>query len=398
MMNALVPNYIEAISRQEKEPCATLEERIHALELARKASVPSVLEEDWRKTDPNGFPWDQIESVDSDQTSRQIQLKSFEGIQTLEPQGKDAGLVHDMLMISGDDYDAKFLYYHKALSRDAACLRVPKNFSGSPAELIQNASGPGLASFTTIIVVESGSEATLYDRWESFDVSPVVVGRTVIRVADGAKLTYIQEDSFSKTASIYRRARIQLARDSTLNWISMTSGAAWHVARLEVDMQESGSEAHLYGLYAGAGDSLADHRTLQYHAAPRTVSNLLFKALLAGRARSVYQGLIEVPKEAQKTDAYQKCRNLLLDHGTHADAIPKLEIIADDVRCSHGASMGTVNADQLFYLQSRGLTKRQAISAIATGFAEEVIRQLPIESVQERWRDVVRNTILSSVG
>jgi len=165
------------------------------------------------------------------------------------------------------------------------------------------------------------------------------------------------------------------------------------VARLEMLLNGSDTHAVFKGLFTGAEGMHADHRTHQFHNAPRAKSDLMMKTLLTGKAHSIYQGTISVPRQAQKTDAYQQCRNLLLESGTHADAIPKLEIIADDVRCTHGASMGSLNKEQLFYLQTRGLTRHQAMVAISTGFAEEIIRFVPVESVQERWRSLVNRTI-----
>jgi Fe-S cluster assembly protein SufD len=184
-----------------------------------------------------------------------------------------------------------------------------------------------------------------------------------------------------------------MGREARLLWCAATAGARWHVSNLEIALNGSGAEAKFKGLYAGSGASRADHRTHQFHNAPSCKSDLTFKTLLAGQAHSVYQGLITVPQQSQKTDAYQQCRNLLLESGTHADAIPKLEIIADDVRCTHGASMGSLNKDQQFYLQSRGLTRWQASVAIASGFAEEIIRHVPVESIQQRWRALVSRTI-----
>ena len=399
-MNDTLPTYIESISRKAKEPCEALQERINLLELARKTNIPSPLEEDWRKTDPSAFPWDILEQTNSEKTQRSFSLQTLDGsdnkdLQTISVSGLNPNHVHDLLMIAGDDFDAKFLYYHKAMRNNVVSLKIPKGFKGSPLELIQQSAGPGLSTFTTLLVVESGAEATLYDRWESSDLAPIVIGRIAVLVEDDAKLTYIHEDSFNHQASLYRRARFQLGRDAKLNLITMTPGAAWHVARHEVCMNGSGSEACLHGLFVGSGAARADHRTLQYHAAPHASSNFLFKALLSGTAHSVYQGMIEVPQIAQKTDAYQKCRNLLLDNGARADAIPKLEIIADDVKCSHGASVGTVNANQMFYLQSRGLNYRQAMNAIASGFAEEIIHKVGNEKIEQRWREKVAETIIS---
>jgi len=296
-------------------------------------------------------------------------------------------------MIAGDDYDAKFLYYHKALSHNAACYRVMKGFHGDPVELVQKASGPGLATFSTVIVIEPGADVILYDRWETENDVVAAIGRMEIIVEDGASLTFMQEDQVGERTALYRRGRIQLGRDVKLKWYSATSGAPWHVARLEMDLLGSGSEASFKGLFAAYGESRADHRTHQYHGAPQAKSELTMKTLLAGHAHSIYQGIITVPQQAQRTDAYQQCRNLLLESGTHADAIPKLEIIADDVRCTHGASMGSLNPEQVFYLETRGLTRRQAMVAIASGFAEEIIRFVPVEDVQNRWRNMVARTI-----
>jgi Fe-S cluster assembly protein SufD len=269
---------------------------------------------------------------------------------------------------------------------------MPKFRGGEAVELVQTASGPGLAAFTTVLVIERGAELMLYDRWEIGEDVAAGIGRSEIVVEDGAKLIYITEDQ-AGAAPFYRRGRIRLERNARLEWYSATPGASWHVARLEIDLAGAGADATFKGLFAGTAGAKADHRTHQYHSAPNARSELTIKTLLSGGARSVYQGLITVPQQAQKTDAYQQCRNLLLDSGTHADAIPKLEIIADDVRCTHGASMGSVNKEQLFYLQSRGLTRRQAVVTIASGFAEEIIRHVPVEMVQERWRNLVSTAV-----
>ena len=377
------------------ESCFPPDDREHALDLARRAPVPSRFEEDWRRNDPDAFPWNHIEEVDGERTRRDVHLQVLghgpSGLVPLEAQGTDR--CRAMQLIAGDDYDAKFLYYHKALSRDPVCFCVMPKFRGGEAvELVQTASGPGLAAFTTVLVIERGAELMLYDRWEIGEDAAAGIGRSEIVVEDGAKLVYITEDQ-AGAAPFYRRGRIRLERNARLEWYSATPGASWHVARLEIDLAGAGADATFKGLFAGTAGAKADHRTHQYHSAPNARSELTMKTLLSGGARSVYQGLITVPQQAQKTDAYQQCRNLLLDSGTHADAIPKLEIIADDVRCTHGASMGSVNKEQLFYLQSRGLTRRQAVVTIASGFAEEIIRHVPVEMVQERWRNLVSTAV-----
>lgn len=394
-----VSTYLKAVSGTS---CWTEEERAHALDLAQKAPVPSRMEEDWRKTDPEAFLWNRVEDVDPSQTRMEFVLcalkgDSLTGITPLSRDGDDAERCRKLLLIAGDDYDAKFLYYHKAFAQNPVCARVSQGYQAAPLEIIQRSHGPGLAAFTTVLIIERGANALIYDRWESGEESSPVIGRTEIHVEAGARLTYLQEDAAGARSTLYRRARIQLDRDAEVKWYAITPGAAWHVARLELYLNGQGSYGEVKGLFAGKGDARADHRTHQYHGAPHAKSDLTFKTLLSGRAHSVYQGLITVPQQSQKTDAYQQCRNLLLEPGTHADAIPKLEIIADDVRCTHGASMGSVNREAVFYLMSRGLTRPQAITAIATGFAEEIIRFVPVESIQERWRKLMSETVGSAL-
>jgi Fe-S cluster assembly protein SufD len=389
------PQSLDFIRKAEGR-CWDLAETEHALEQARSAPVPSRMEEDWRKTDPEAFPWSRLEEVGAARTKTAVTIKSLGEKQStgLVPLEADQlSRCRDLQLISGDDYDAKFLYYHKAFSRNAVCFRALKNSHGDPVEIVQSASGPGLATFSTVLVVEAGAELTLYDRWEVGADCPAGIGRSEIVVEDGAKLIYIQEENAGEHAALYRRARIQLGKDAKLEWYSATPGAPWHVARLEMVLNGPGADATFKGLFTGSEIATADHRTHQYHGAPNGKSNLTMKTLLSGTAHSIYQGIITVPQDAQKTDAYQQCRNLLLEAGTHADAIPKLEIIADDVRCTHGASMGSVNKDQVFYLQSRGLTRHQSMVAIASGYAEEIIRFVPLESVQVRWRNLVAQTI-----
>jgi len=394
LADQLAPSRLQAFVNMAERRCWTAEDMERALDMARAAPVPSKQHEDWRRTDPDEFPWNRLEAIDPVATQRDVQVRALGG-------GEATGFVpldahcgdacRDVQLVSHDDVDAKFLYYHQALGRDPVCFRTMKNYHGDPVEMVQTAFGPGLAVFNTVLVVERGSEVILYDRWEAGDESAAAIGRTEIVVEEGAKLTYLQEDDVR--VPFYRRGRIQLARDAKLLWCAATPGAPWHVARLDIILGGQGTEAEFKGLFAGVGQARADHRTHQFHNAPQAKSNLLIKTLLAGQAHSVYQGTISVPRVAQKTDAYQQCRNLLLEPGTHADAIPKLEIIADDVRCTHGASMGSLNKEQLFYLQSRGLTYKQAMVAIASGFAEEIIRFVPVEAIQQRWRTLVSRTI-----
>ncbi len=377
------------------------EQRASWIEQARATSLPARDNEEWRKNDPAAFPWQTAGSAaDAAQIKSTLAVRSGLTQDALLATSADREAFAELLSYSSDDVDAKFLSYHRALTGQPLCLRVPASTTGVVIDLSHHYAGQGLAAPSTLIIVERGAEAIVHDRWIGEGKAVPFIGRTEILVKQGARLHYVHDELIDADASVYRTGRVRVERDGYLNWCSFTTGYKWHVAKLRIDLLGANTEAHLSGLFSGDGNARAEHRTHQHHNTPNGFSNLLFKTLLAGEAHSVYQGIITVPQHAQKTDAYQTCRNLMLDPGTHAEAIPKLEIIADDVKCSHGASIGHLNKEQMFYLQARGLTFRQALTAIATGFAEEVINNVPevLEDVRDNWRERVSQTVGRATG
>ncbi len=395
----MLMSYIEKISAGHS--LLSSADRGQALGLARAVSTPAKDIEEWRKNNPDAFPWTGVEeATDATRFETSINVRSGLTQDALVASATDRELFASMIAVAPDNFDAKFLNYNRALAPSPICLRIPANTTGVVIDLSHRHSGPGLAAPATLIVVEQGAQAIVMDRWYTETKDSPVIGRTEILVKQGARLHYVNDELIPAESAIYRTGRIQVERDGYLNWCAFTSGGAWHVSKLRMDLVGPGTECHLRGLFGGHGKARAEHRTHQHHGTPNGFSNLLFKTLLAGEAHSIYQGIITVPQIAQKTDAYQTCRNLMLDPGTHAEAIPKLEIIADDVKCSHGASIGTLNKEQLFYLQTRGLTYREALTAIGMGFGEEVIQNVPeaLEDVRQSWRERVAQIVGRASG
>ena len=164
-------------------------------------------------------------------------------------------------------------------------------------------------------------------------------------------------------------------------------------ADIQCRLTAPGSHVDMLGLYIAEGTQHLDHETLQDHIAPHASSNLLFKGALNDETRSVFRGLIRVHPGAQRTDAYQTNRNLILSEDAHADSLPNLEIEADDVRCSHGATIGQQDEAQTFYLMSRGLTRAQAEKLIVSGFFEEVLSRVDVEPLHRRLSGVVEEKL-----
>ncbi len=245
---------------------------------------------------------------------------------------------------------------------------------------------PGLGAFPhTLVVMGRDSEATFIDETGSLgadDTLSVPVVELILH--EGAKLTFVTLQELDDSVRQIGVHRAYQHKNSALTWITATMGGRLVKLNIDTEMQEPGSTSEILGLYFLSGSEFVDYHTLQDHIAPNATSNLLFRGVLKDSSRLVYSGLIRVHEGAQKTDAYQKNNNLILSPSARADSIPNLEIAANDVRCSHGATAGKVSEDHLFYLMSRGLSRGEAERLIVNGFLAPLIERIPLEDVRER--------------
>ena len=201
---------------------------------------------------------------------------------------------------------------------------------------------------------------------------------------DGAQVQFVGVQRLGK-GPFYQSAQRTLAnRDSTLDTLNVSLGASVTRVDLNAQLLGAGANSDMLGLYFGDTDQHFDHNTSQDHVAPNTFSDLLYKGALDHASRSVFRGIIRVHPDAQRTDAYQTNRNLLLSEEARADSLPNLEIEADDVKCSHGATVGQLDKETLFYLLSRGMTRIQAERLVVMGFLGEVLSKLPLGGVVEK--------------
>lgn len=218
-------------------------------------------------------------------------------------------------------------------------------------------------------------------------------GGTEVFVGAGAKLTFASLQDWSRNVFHYSNARADLARDAELQWIQVMVGGRATKANAWFNLNGPGARAYVHGFMFGDQRQHFHLHTLQRHLQPNCTSDLLIKGCLKDKARSVYQGLIQVAEGAQKTDAYQANRNLLLSDQARADSIPGLEILANDVRCTHGATIGYVEPEHLYYLMARGLPRIEAQRLIVEAFFEPVLDRIPLEAVRDRLRDEIARKI-----
>jgi Fe-S cluster assembly protein SufD len=256
--------------------------------------------------------------------------------------------------------------------RGGAFVYVPKGVRvEAPVVLsaIQATSG-SVMSWRSLIVVEAEAELTLVEQYLSAEADLVAYFNPVVElfVGEGARLRYLCAQDLSEQSWILGSQRARVGRDGALHWVGLGLGSGQGKLRMETDLQGRGADGRVTGAYVGHGRQHIDYDTTQEHAAPDTTSDLAFRGILRDRATAVWSGMIRVEPDAQRTDAFQESRNLLLSDGAHADAVPGLEIEANDVRCTHAATVARIDREQLFYAQSRGLERSEAERLLVSGF------------------------------
>jgi Fe-S cluster assembly protein SufD len=279
------------------------------------------------------------------------------------------------LVLGADKFAAQntMTWNHGAFVHVAAGARIEE-----PVVITAIQATAGAMPWRSLIVVEDGAEATVVEQYLSADdelegyFNPV----TEIVVGERATVNYLCVQDLSERSWILGSQRASVARDASLHWVGLGLGSGQGKLRMETDITGKGASARVTGAYVGQGSQHLDYDTTQEHAAPHTTSDLAFRGILRDRATAVWSGMIKVDPDAQRTDAFQESRNLLLSDGAHADAIPGLEIEANDVRCTHAATIARLDAEQVFYLMSRGLTRGEAERLLVGGFLQVIAGRL----------------------
>jgi Fe-S cluster assembly protein SufD len=265
-------------------------------------------------------------------------------------------------------------------SFDGRTLRITGTVT-EPIELATFVPEGALANQQLSIVVEDGAQAEVWERWTGEGVLNVA---TELRVGDNGTLRYIAvQDLSEEDAWIFGAQNASVGRDANLDWVALGFGSKSGHLLMSTRLIGEGASARVTGAYATHGSQHIDFDTTQEHAAPNTFSDLAFRGVLAGRSSAVWKGNIIVDPGAQKTDAFQESRNLLLSKRAHADAIPGLEIQANDVRCTHAAAVAQVDPEQLFYLRSRGLPEAEAKQLVIEGFLAALVERFEAGPVRE---------------
>jgi Fe-S cluster assembly protein SufD len=246
-----------------------------------------------------------------------------------------------------------------------------------------------------LIVLEEGAEAEV---WEQFVGDGLLNVVTEVVVGQNARLRYVCGQDLSDRSWIFGTQRAEVARDGSLDWVALGFGGRSGRVRMETMLAGEGAQGKVTGAYAPNGRQHVEFDTTQEHGAPNTISDLAFRGILGGRSSAVWRGMIKVDPGAQQTDAFQECRNLLLSKRAHADAIPGLEILANDVRCTHAAAIAQIDRDQLFYLRTHGLPEAVATRLVIEGFMAELVERFEDGPAREALAEAIEARLAALLG
>ncbi|MBI4789604.1 MAG: Fe-S cluster assembly protein SufD [Chloroflexi bacterium] len=293
--------------------------------------------------------------------------------------------------------DLPFTTLHGAFFSGGTFLYVPRNVVIElPLQTLTYFDQPGLAMFThSLVVLEEGASVKLIEEYASkaTEAQRFSSGAVELILKPGAMLQYFHLQDFAQNVWHFTSQTALLEKDSSLTWLVGTLGSETTKAFLDCKMLGKGTNANLLGFFFGDGKQHFDQHTFQNHIIGHSTSDLLYKGALKDSAYSAFRGLIRVNPEAQRSDAYQANRNVLLSQHSHADSIPELEIEANDVRCTHGATVGPIDSDQLFYLMARGIPKTEAERLIVEGFFDPLMQKIPLESIREELAEAIHAKI-----
>ncbi|MGQ9489840.1 MAG: Fe-S cluster assembly protein SufD [Anaerolineae bacterium] len=409
---------VEALWRVKNEPEWMLDIRRKAWRFFEEIPWPTGSEETWRRTKLTGFKLEEYTPVTGAEAPVALPDEVTKSLSEIESVGNlafvdaalalrelDESLAHrGVIFTSLDDAvqrypelvqkyfnsvvaidENKFSALHYALWNSGTFIYVPRNVTiERPLQaVIGQRPGKYGGLHHTIVVTEEGATVTLVEDFVGADGG---MTDSVVELYPGrnSQVHYLHLQNLAETAWNFSTQRIQLTRDSLMRYFIGSWGSRLTKAWINMELNEPGATGELLGLYFPGGRQHLDHHTNQLHKAPHTTSDLLIKGALKDRARSVYQGYIKVYPGAQKTNAYQANRNLMLSKQARADSIPGLEIEADDVRCTHGATAGQIPEEYIFYLMARGIDRGNAAHMIVQGFFEEVLNRIPVEGVRNK--------------
>ena len=419
------------MSNGVKEPDFLTNYRQQAWDAFQRIPFPTPRDEAWRRTDLRKLktetfqiptkemsgqlpvvPGDLLKPLADDNYGGQILLSPNNIQVSVQPEIAAKGVIFTDLATAAQKHpdilekvlgqivkadEGKFAAMTAAFAESGVLLYVPKGVVvEEPLHSVAWGPGVDLVHFSHILIwIEDGASATYVHEAASPDEDGQTMhsGIVEIHVGDAANFRFVELQSWGNNVWNFTHERARIGRDANLDWIF--GGVGSHLTKnfTELDLAGTGSTGRMSGFVFTDSDQHLDHDTQQNHLAAHTTSDLLFKAALEEESRSVWQGMIYVAPGAQQTDGYQSNNNLMLSDDARADSIPGLEIMADDVRCTHGSTIGNIQEEEIFYLLTRGIERIVAERLMVEGFFDPIMQRIPFDGVRSRFQQAIKDKL-----
>jgi Fe-S cluster assembly protein SufD len=399
-----------------REPDWVTDQRRSAWQLFERMRWPSQRDEEWMRTDIRLFHVERFQLLRSAKAAQPMTGVMSEGIElagslsavdgvpadyvTLQEKWKSQGVLFGSLgqmILEHGEFIRKYLFQavdpskdrfaalHQAVWSGGLFLYVPRNVSIElPIHHMTYMSEGGTDTCHTLLILDEGAEATVLSETASLPESTGLhVGAIEIFVGDRANLRYVNFQDWGQQVWHFAHQKAVLGADASLQWTVAALGSRLAKVNQHVALAGAGARSQVNGVLFTENRQHLSYHTMQHHQQPACTSDFLYKAALQDMSRTVWRGMIKVDPGAQRTDGYQRNDNLLLSPKARADSIPGLEIEADDVRCTHGSTSGRVDEELIFYAQSRGFTRKEAIRMVVTGFFQQIFDRITIPSVRD---------------
>ena len=416
---------VEALSNLKNEPAWLTDKRLEAWRTFEKMPMPTLRDEAWRYTDISDVSIDgflpyapspdvtsegdlpegvqQLINEGEENSALLVQHNSETAYSRVDEELARRGVIftdlhtaleeHEEIVkehlfkLVPEDYD-KFAALSAAAFSGGSFLYVPRGVDVEvPIQSYRWLDVVGSIMPRTLVVVEEGASVTYIDEYASADDEDPAFsnGAVELFVGEGAHLRYVSLQNWERNVLHFNTIRSSTGKDATINSLVVSLGSQLSRTNVEAGLTASGGDSEMLGLYFADSNQVLDHHTLQDHISPNAHSDLLYKGALRDESLAVFSGLIRVEPGAQKTDAYQTNRNLILGtDDAFAVSLPNLEIMADDVKCSHGSTTGQVDETELFYLMSRGIPRREAEKLVVFGFFGEITSKIPLKGLKDK--------------
>jgi Fe-S cluster assembly protein SufD len=423
---------VDALSDRNNEPVWLREARHASWEVYEDLPMPSLKDEDWRRTDYRHIRWEEASPLVAangatvevvPQSSREPLIGDEGGTlvfvdgklvhHQLSDELKAQGIIFTDLVTACKAHeklvrpnlmtkavlptDGKFAALHAALWTHGVFVYVPRNkVAELPLHVVMYNSHDGASLGHILVVLEENAQATIQVEYGSAEgqTHSSYIGATELLVGDGANLRYVALQNWNRETFEFSHQRARVGRDAQLDWVMGVMGSTLTKSYIELEADGKGANGRISAFFFADKDQHFDLDTQQNHNAPLTTTDLLFKGAAKDEARTVWQGMIKAQPKMQKIDGYQANRNLVLSEDARMDGIPGLEIEADDVKCSHAATFGTLEEQPIHYLMSRGITRPIAEIMVIEGFFDELLQRIPFERVRERLVEAIEAKIM----